>query len=356
MERSPEERFELAKKRVRNILRAHGVATARILEQKISDAGPRDQRIDPHVLTRARKSLIETGAVRQLDRANIPWYHLVTTSDRELQERLEILEPIQMATVERNFTLRTGQALEIAVFKALRAQQRLSFFGNFPDLDEHDDDQLYRKEEPPSSISGAAIAGARKLDFLALDTRAGPIGIEVKNVREWLYPDREEVRDLVGKCCDIGAVPVLIARRIPYVTFSVLGPCGILLHQTYNQLYARADEGLAQRARDKRLLGYHDIRVGNEPDERLVTFIHRNLPGLVEAARVRFERLRGVLDLYGNGGMGTSNFRGESAAGGNVYVFSSMCRDRRWTKGRRTPLDGFVGETLIRRDISFARH
>ena len=43
----------------------HGVATDRTLEQKISDAGPFDQRIDPHVLTDVRST-------RSLPRANRP--------------------------------------------------------------------------------------------------------------------------------------------------------------------------------------------------------------------------------------------------------------------------------------------
>ncbi len=37
-------RLELAMKRIRNVLRTHGAASARILENKISDAGPTNQR------------------------------------------------------------------------------------------------------------------------------------------------------------------------------------------------------------------------------------------------------------------------------------------------------------------------
>ena len=151
------------------------------------------------------------------------------------------------------------------------------FLGHFRDLDAHDDSTLYSKEEPPSALSGISI-GAKKLDFLVLDPSTGPAGIEVKNVREWIYPNRPEIRDLLFKCCTIDAVPVLIARRIPYVTFSVLSRCGCVVHQTYNQRYPNADTALAMRARHKDLLGYHDIRVGNDPDSRLLTFIIQNLP------------------------------------------------------------------------------
>ena len=40
-------------------------------------------------------------------------------------------------------------------------------------------------------------------------------GIEVKNIREWLYPNREEVRELLLKCCTLNVVPVLIATVLP---------------------------------------------------------------------------------------------------------------------------------------------
>ena len=53
--RTRADRELLAAKRLRNVLRVHGVATDRTLEQKISDAGPFDQRIDPHVLTDVRR-------------------------------------------------------------------------------------------------------------------------------------------------------------------------------------------------------------------------------------------------------------------------------------------------------------
>lgn len=57
------DRKDLAKKRILSVLQKHGIATARTLEQKISDAGPYNQRINPHVLTPARNLLIDEGEV-----------------------------------------------------------------------------------------------------------------------------------------------------------------------------------------------------------------------------------------------------------------------------------------------------
>jgi len=71
-----------------------------------------------------------------------------------------------------------------------------------------------------------------------------------------------------------------------------------VLHQTYNQLYPSADLDLAHKAKDKTLLGYHDIRVGNQPDTRLLKFITVNLPTILPHARRRFEKFKDLLIDY----------------------------------------------------------
>jgi len=45
-------RIELGKKRLQSVLSRHTVAMARTLEQKISDAGPSGQPVDPAYLTK----------------------------------------------------------------------------------------------------------------------------------------------------------------------------------------------------------------------------------------------------------------------------------------------------------------
>ena len=210
----------------------------RTLEQKIADAGPAPQRIDPHLLTPARKQLIDEGVVGQLQRGGISWFYLTGTSQAKLAGRLEELVPIHEAVSARGFTMRLGQTLEIAIYRTLLSQTRFPFLGAFRDLAEHGDDRLYRKEEPPAWISGRPIPAGGRFDFV-LTTSDGLAAIEAKNLREWIYPDRKEVRDLLRKCVHVDAVPVLIARRIHYSTFSLLRHCGVLLHQTYNQLFPR---------------------------------------------------------------------------------------------------------------------
>ena len=101
-----------------------------------------------------------------------------------------------------------GNTLEIAVYRALvleRASHRLSFFGAFHGL-ESSSLEGWSKEEPPSTISGRSLPGDKKIDFALIHPAAGPAGVEVKNIREWIYPDSEAMRELLGKCCALDAV------------------------------------------------------------------------------------------------------------------------------------------------------
>jgi hypothetical protein len=293
------DRHIIAAKRLRNILSAHTVASMRILEQKICDSGPFNQRIDPHILTEVRNNLLDKDVIRRI-RTAAPWYYLANADETLLRKRLDELDALHSQTAQHDFSTRLGQTLEIATFRALQSQTQLNFFGFFEDLETHDDSTLYRKEEPPSSISGRHLGGGRKLDFLVQHSEAGFAGVETKNVREWLYPNRKEIRELLSKCCALDVVPVLIARRIHFSCFSVLNRCGVIMHQTYNQLYPNSAKNLAEKVSDKTLLGYHDIRLGNEPDARLTKFISTNLPALLPEAKSKFDLLKDVLRQYGD--------------------------------------------------------
>jgi len=266
---------------------------------KISDAGPFNQRIDPLQLNDARDSMIEDGSLLRISKQNAYWFHLKETPSSEVEERLAILLPLHQQVIHPKFTMRLGQCLEIAVFKALSQQPTMEFLGSFSDINDHDDSNRYSKIEPPSTLSGRTIDGA--LDFIAIHSEAGLAGIEVKNVRQWLYVNRGEVKNLLSKCCSLNIVPVLIARRIPFVTFKLLHTCGAVIHQTYNQLFPSSESALAVKAKDKSLLGYHDIRVGNKPDARLLKFIAHDLPAVLPGARDRFNEYKDLVEAFADG-------------------------------------------------------
>ncbi len=290
------------------------IAPMRTLEQKISDAGPGGQRVDPLVLSKARKSLQQAGVLAVEYRGDTPWYRLATTPEAEWRARLALVGPILDKLNETTNNRGIGKAFEIAVFKALREESSrldwpyfLGGFRNTGDLNEG----AWQKVEPPAMISGRSLSGDRKLDFVLIHPSAGPAGIEVKNTREWLYPDKDRMLDLLAKCCELDAVPVMVCRRYAYVTFSVLHRCGVLLYQNYNQILPESLRPVAEQARDKNLLGYHDIRIGTEPGSRLRRFIGL-LPDLLPEARERFDAYKDLLEAFSSGQMPYREFAARS--------------------------------------------
>lgn len=307
--RTEAERKALAEKRLLSILARHGVATMRTLEQKISDAGPNDQRIDPHVLTNVRQDMVARGLIQTNRRRGQIWYSDPKTDERVRVRRLIELGALHDQTDREQLKKRLGQTLEIAVSRSLiKASQQglLHFIGGFKDLDAHDDSKLYSKDEP-MTFNGKAAPNGRCVDFISIHGNL-PAAIEVKNIREWIYPNRPEIRELLSKSLALDLVPVLIARRIHFSTWSVLNLCGVVLHQTYNQRYPLSDTALADTVKRKDLLGYHDVRVGNDSDVRLDAFISNNLGQVLPDARARFEEYKDLMDNYANGGMPYEEF------------------------------------------------
>lgn len=270
-----------------------GVANMRTLEMKVADAGPEHLRVDPHVLTKVRRELEEAGRIIRVKQV---WFHRETAERARVQARLALLEPLYARMNDHNLKLRLGQTLEIAILRALE-DAPFDFVGGFVDLDQHDDSTLYRKEEPPLRFSGRRMPGERRFDFLAFHA-SGPIGIEAKNIREWMYPDRDEIKDLLLKAVTADTLPVMITRRIPYVTFRLLQPCGVMLFENFNQLYPTADAALAAQVRQKDLIGYHDVRAGNAPNPNLQRFIQSTIPGNAVEYRERFNRYRDLLERF----------------------------------------------------------
>lgn len=314
-------RAALATQRLVRNLEALGVANARTLEMKISDSGPMGQRINPHVLTKVRNDLVKAG---HLVKVEGQWFHRQNEKKDRVDERLALLKPLYAETVNGSFTRRMGQTLEIAIHQALE-KGHMEFLGGFLDLDAHDDSSMYSKEEPPLRFSGKKMPGDKRFDFLGFHPTAGTIGIEAKNVREWLYPNRAEIKDLLLKAVVSDSLPVLIARRVPYVTRRLLESCGVMIFETYNQLYPYADADLAARVLQKDLLGYHDVRIGNEPSPQLIQFLTKTLPDEAEDFRDRFEKYKDLLTGF---------------ADGSLYYASFAARVRRREDGTSEDSDG----------------
>ena len=96
-------REALARKRLLSVIGRHAVATMRTLEQKISDAGPSNQRVDPHILNIVCKTLIGERQIEQIGRGGASWLYLTETPWPAVKERLEEQLPIWLALEVEKF-------------------------------------------------------------------------------------------------------------------------------------------------------------------------------------------------------------------------------------------------------------
>ncbi len=301
----------LAKAQIRDVLSRRVVATAQILEHDICETG--GQVLEPYILGEARKTLVRNGDLVEIRRTNAPlWFHLPDAPRTDVKARLSILKPVLRDLSSDSVSKRRGQCLELAIFRALSAQSNARYFGRFRDFDPSFSERAdsYRKEEPPAYIGDRAIPGGRLLDFLYLHRTAEFAGIEAKSLRRWIYPDADEIKELLVKCVALDCVPILVARRFPRATFEVLGECGVILHQTLNQLYHIADKDLVGRVVREDSFGFNDIQVGDEPDARLLSFFSTTLPKQFPDARARFDKYQDLLAAYAGGGIQYLEFAG----------------------------------------------
>jgi hypothetical protein len=146
----------------------------------------------------------------------------------------------------------------------------------------------YRLENPTRGTAGTILGGPvpigplDKCGFAALRGR-GParavvaLPIEVKNLRDWLYPANAEVYQLLAKAAllqcdhrDVPIMPLLIARRMHVTTFRMFKDLGAYAIQTKRQ-YVGAVEGGGERFQEVRVgLGLLDM-IQLPGDDDLIT-------------------------------------------------------------------------------------
>lgn len=138
-------------------------------------------------------------------------------------------------------------------------------------------------------------------DFLQFGHDCGPLCIECKNYREWIYPHHQIIAELITKAHELGAIPVLVARRLHYTTrTNLLEPAGIIAHESYFQYYPSDQAEIADRAKHKRSLGFTDIMATEEPHERTVRFFSEILPTIAKPMSQKWAANKGALVDYAN--------------------------------------------------------
>lgn len=264
---------------------------------KISEAGPDNQRIEPHLLGLSKNEHVNfTGRIKVHKHplsGSYKWYAPARFSYADIEEKLDHLVSVRARTLDRKFTDLLGDTLEISVFKILQQMnkddRRFRFVGGF-DLSNRNDNGHFPKISAPPHASGRMTYGDP--DFLIYHPAGETLLVECKNIREWVNPSNDKIKQVIGKALDLDAVPVFITRRLPWVTkFKFCKPAGIIAHETYKQLYPDTPGGHALAAEVKKVrgLGYFDVIATEEQQDRTVKFFEVDLPGLITGSYERFQ-------------------------------------------------------------------
>lgn len=322
-------RIALAKQRVQSILDKQIVAHQKTLEQKIADQGPNNQRVDPHLVGLAIFDLLKQNRLVKHDPPGITsgaWYSNPGAPLDQIESRLETLTNLYESVSGHGFGNLTGDALELIVFKCLEEirtkNPRYSYSGQFL-LGEQKKDGRYRKISPPKHLNGLIIT--TEADFFQFGHEAGVLCIECKNLREWVYPHHEAIKELIIKAAGIDAIPVLVARRIHYTAISnFLAPAGIIAHESYFQYYPADQAEIASKVRDKNLLGFTDVLAVEEPHARTRRFFSEHLPKITHHMAAVWTKNKAVLLEYANDEINLPQLYTaiESPAGGKWADFS----------------------------------
>lgn len=324
-------RVSIAKKRIQSILDRDTVAHQKTLEQKIAEQGPRPQRVDPHLVGLAIMDLSENN--RQTKHTHpstgtTPWHSNPGTSIKAVENRLDELAPLYSSISGNGFGNLIGDALEVIVYKCLEETRknnpRFAYQGQYYLDQPKTKDNRYRKTSPPKALNGKT--STKEADFFLFGYNVGPLLIECKNYREWIYPHHSLIKELIIKSNDYDTPPVLIARRLHYTTrTNLLEPAGIITHETLLQYYPADQASLAQLISHKRSLGFTDVTPIEIPHARTLAFFSKNLPALVDHMAQRWKSNLSALTEYAENRINLAELYSSigSPAGGKWVPFKS---------------------------------
>jgi uncharacterized protein YktA (UPF0223 family) len=302
---------EIAERRVMNILTKSRVSTHRHLEIKISEAGPRNQRAEPVIISGAVKRMVQSGEVSvQLGSDNQKYF------------------------VPQDFGL-PGDASRLRAFsswhgKFKRYTENESLCGNVLerltsdslDLDDYEifgSGPIYNDKGVLVKLPGSEQLFLNKRAIYKHEHGAGfdllarhrdsniYLGIECKNIRQWVYPDSQEVWRMIARACTLECLPVMVSRKISFLSraglFSKVGILGFSSQFQYfdNAVNARSKYTFRQDIIGKDRLGFADIRLIKPSDpapKNIRDFFKHTLPENIEEYYDKFLGKKELLQKY----------------------------------------------------------
>ena len=298
---------------IQDLVLSEGAAVWDEIEAKVADTPWRTapQRIDPHHLTTARRALISQADGQIVEHQNpSKGGHIVPTlQPRDQTDRITAIADVAQrkralhsrymswAMGNRGERNRIGPAGELFFHSSLMAS---TAFGYMP-LKPQGGDIPRLLDEP---VPGGPVDNAA---WLTVPNEVGPpknylVVIEVKNVRSWIYPAKEELYQILEKSArlanahpDVPIIPVLVCRRSSYLVGVMGKDLGFVVLSFDKQpiIWPESDtrlldEVIAELAYD--LLAIPSSFEDVPPSERIVGALKNALPVIAERTATTWEQ------------------------------------------------------------------
>lgn len=304
----------IAQKRILKVLEKRRVSYSRHLEIKISEAGPTKMRVEPHAVSAALKILIKNKRVLVHSSSADSDTKLILPTDFGKsgdQSRLDAF--INWRDMFVQYSQKNeycGLVLERLVFETALQSDLYTVLGSGP---EYGTDGLLFKPKGSELLhyDGKTIYGAEHgagFDlFLSHKATHIPIGIEAKNIRQWIYPASEEVWRMIARACTLDCLPVIVARKISFIAyagfFAHFGILGFQTHFQYmsNHVNAHSKYKFKNDIIHKDRLGFADMKLvkSNSPVPENFTNIFNNvLDSQVVSSYEKFMKYKDLLKKY----------------------------------------------------------
>lgn len=276
---SRQEWVQLAQIRITNILRSRIAANIRQLEVKVSESGPPDKRPQPHILQEALQNLLKAGILRKFTpkgesrQLESIFYTLAAYYPDRTRERVaDLLVPYRLHRMLAGTDEYCSRPLEEIARASFNSAGPYEYLGKLP--------------------KAAPLDGVYRHSTLML-------GLEVKNHREWIYPMTSAVWVMVRKCLELDALPLLVPRKIAYITRAIFARIGVMGFEFYRQVFAPAVAHLLPEIQHTDRLGYKDVvALPPEPYPPLVAFLQTTLPARIAEYRERWAASRELLTEF----------------------------------------------------------
>lgn len=290
---SPDDWRDYAAKRLNNLLKKHHVCSTREMEARLSDFGTNLlPPVHPHHLTTARK-MLNLQVVSTNPR---PLYSLPNISISSISSHIARKELLNDAFIN-HFTKEElcGDVAERIIFNSMCLALNLSI--------------------EPHNLGNVSQIGSRTtnkpLDTYALlpftdnigQRNVSVLGIEIKNIREWIYPESVEIWKALKSCVDLDCIPIIISRAFHYTAFTFFRDIGAFGHKTKHQYFSTKLWKHPLYSAVKKELYFRDMVLWKEdkPDLMVTNFFSDILPQHISRITQTFENHKQLINNYAQG-------------------------------------------------------